>query len=621
MALGYAKELVTNNMIVGTQLVDFITKIKSMAEDDLYLKGSLYLYDADKYAQYGKEFLDKKYANTEELFFVLSLFDNVEKAFDNLKNQIIILLGKDRTISAINNIKLYAWIINSLYSVLKGYKKKDAMLLKKMIIIPTKQIKQDSDVYKVLYENGYTKEEIAYLNYGLLYFSEIPNTVELYNSSITEERIAVNFCITILHKNSQQPQILYDMVKWIIKKYRKFDIRLEGDEGLLENIRDKINIIDPITFFNFRRIFPNRLFSFNILEEKWDVLAQKMEKDEYKTLFNDFIEQNNFDRTILEKCIERYNKLANTSYLESFHIPNNGRTSIFNQLVDKDLISLREYYEEYEKQRSLGNNVSINHLKSYVNKIQSRNAYNFLKYILEERGYSIEETDKMGFNISTLYENYRSYYYVSKIDIKRSFLSKEESKKLFLWLDNYIFTVEPEDYIHFIKDALRSDFVSEVVPKEELRAVYLMLIKIDKEYEKNQQLREKYLTKKELQDIIDRENKEKERQKMIKLQEKKNELIADFFKVPKASLKDIYGFCDGKQYDDETWNICKKIVKGYLDKNIENFEISEGNIIGFFRILELFIRQKELTLDEVKGYINRYMDMEEYNYGIFKRAC
>ena len=173
-------------------------------------------------------------------------------------------------------------------------------------------------------------------------------------------------------------------------------------------------------------------------------------------------------------------------------------------LVDKDLISLREYYEEYEKQRSLGNNVSINHLKSYVNKIQSRNAYNFLKYILEERGYSIEETDKMGFNISTLYENYRSYYYVSKIDIKRSFLSKEESKKLFLWLDNYIFTVEPEDYIHFIKDALRSDFVSEVVPKEELRAVYLMLIKIDKEYEKNQQLREKYLTKKELQDIIDR---------------------------------------------------------------------------------------------------------------------
>jgi len=43
LALGYAKELVTNNMIVGTQLVDFITKIKSMAEDDLYLKGSLYL--------------------------------------------------------------------------------------------------------------------------------------------------------------------------------------------------------------------------------------------------------------------------------------------------------------------------------------------------------------------------------------------------------------------------------------------------------------------------------------------------------------------------------------------------------------------------------------------------
>ena len=49
LALAYSKELITDDMIIGTQLIDFINKIKKISTKDIYLKAALYLYDENKY--------------------------------------------------------------------------------------------------------------------------------------------------------------------------------------------------------------------------------------------------------------------------------------------------------------------------------------------------------------------------------------------------------------------------------------------------------------------------------------------------------------------------------------------------------------------------------------------
>ena len=65
LALGYAKDLITSNMIIGNQLIDFINKIKKMSENDIYLKGALYLYDNKKYSNYIEDLLNnKRYEST-----------------------------------------------------------------------------------------------------------------------------------------------------------------------------------------------------------------------------------------------------------------------------------------------------------------------------------------------------------------------------------------------------------------------------------------------------------------------------------------------------------------------------------------------------------------------------
>ena len=225
LALGFTTESITTNMIVGNQLVNFITKINTMAKDDIYLQGALYLYNNKKNEQYKTNLLKNHYLETEDLIFVLSLFDDIEKIYTLLKDQIIELLGKKRTIGVINNIKLYSWFINRFYSIIKKDRKKDAAILKSLLILPTQLIKSNNSNYTILISNNYKEEEILYLNYGFLYYSLIPKTVRMGNS-ITEERIAINLCKTLLDSEYSCEESLYKLIDSILKKYEHLDIKI-----------------------------------------------------------------------------------------------------------------------------------------------------------------------------------------------------------------------------------------------------------------------------------------------------------------------------------------------------------------------------------------------------------
>lgn len=225
LALGFTTESITTNMIVGNQLVNFITKINTMAKDDIYLQGALYLYNNKKNEQYKTNLLKNHYLETEDLIFVLSLFDDIEKIYTLLRDQIIELLGKKRTIGVINNIKLYSWFINRFYSIIKKDRKKDAAILKSLLILPTQLIKSNNSNYTILISNNYKEEEILYLNYGFLYYSLIPKTVRIGNS-ITEERIAINLCKTLLDSEYSCEESLYKLIDSILKKYEHLDIKI-----------------------------------------------------------------------------------------------------------------------------------------------------------------------------------------------------------------------------------------------------------------------------------------------------------------------------------------------------------------------------------------------------------
>ena len=167
--IAFANELIENNMIIGNQFNDFITKVWVKAyQGDLYCKAALFLIDKEKYYSLGNELLFQKYSKTEEIIFSLSVFDdNLDEFLKYQKENLTILTSKQKTISAIGNAGVYAWVIKTLYNIIFNSRKKEDKVLKALMKLPTAFYKEDNAVYKELLQNGYNGEEIAYLNINL----------------------------------------------------------------------------------------------------------------------------------------------------------------------------------------------------------------------------------------------------------------------------------------------------------------------------------------------------------------------------------------------------------------------------------------------------------------------
>jgi len=605
LALAYTIDIVTEQMIVGNQLVNFIRDIEKMAVNDIYLKAALYIYDNQKYYNHFNELKECKYKKTEDLIFVLSIFDDFKEGFDIFKDQLKELIGNKKTIEVFNNIGIFKWLIKRLYPIINKSRARDVELFKCLINVPTALIKENSKIYNLLMENNYSKEEIAFLNYSIIKYRPVPNTVRT-RKSIVEEKIALNMCEVMLNSEMTHSNNIYAYIKDTLSHYNTFEIKCYGFERIIDALENTVNIKNPKTFIELYRIFKNKIFSFDILDDKWDIVSKEFESKDYRDLFDNYLLFNDFNKEKIMQAIEKYNQLTNSSYLNSFGKEYYYRDGIYSKLVESDVIDLKNEYLEYinsnEKKRD------IEHLKNYVRKIRNRKSFLFLKYFLQE--HTVEETDKMGFDFKYLYNlsgNYY-YYYQDRIDIKREFLSTEENKQLFYWINEYVFKNEPKSYIEFIVYVLKDKYLTSVFSKEELREIYLTIIKMDEQIFNDGVLREKYLTKQELEEEKRKEKEAQEQEEKIKLQEKENKIITEFNDIKEYTFKKIFDFYDRCTWDDKGQEIKSKLIVNYLKSNIQKQEVNNSELIYLNKICHMLLIYNVIDIDIYKEYIIKYLN-------------
>lgn len=615
LSLGYSREIITSDMIIGTQLVDFINKIKRLSENDIYLKAALYLYDENRYYNLFEEIALQKFSTTEDIVFALSLFYDTKHGFDLLEKQLQELLGKSKTISVIENYGIYNWLIKTLYPILKNDRRKGIELFKAILAIPTCLIKQDSKTFKVLIENGYTKEEISFLNYICIFYSPIPKTVRT-GKSIVEEKIAIEFCINILNSNNKYSNEVYDLICIMLSDYHNFDIKCYGYTGIKDAVINYLDITVPEVFIKLYPQLDRKLFSFDILDDKWNIVQQEFTIEEYRDLFDSLLVLNNFSKEDIEKRIAKYNELTNTDYLSAFNVYRYGRCSIYSKLVEKEVISLSTQFESYlnnnDKDINERINIDIEHLRDYIKRIENRKSFEFYKYLLYTKNFDSCDLEKYNFDLSNLYER-RSYYYSSRedIDIKRTFLSKEEHIELLNWLENYIFFIKPDYYMDFVTSMLSNEFISTLISKDDLRKLYFTIIEIDKTVKEKSYLREKYLSKEELELIKKQELEEEERKQQLETEKIKDAVKEKFNSIENASFKEIYEFCYSYRWSKKETSFACNIVKEYLDTSLYNHNFISEEIIYFNKICNLLIQEKFITLEELKEYILKYIQKGE----------
>lgn len=602
LAIAYTKDLINKDMIIGTQLTDFINKIYDISNDDIYLKGALYVYDKDKYENLFEELVSQNFNTTEDVIFVLSIFDDTQRGFEQLNKSLIKLLGKSKTISVIENVGIYNWIIKRLYSFIKSNRKKGLELIKALISIPTSFIKQDSKFFEILLENNYTKEEIAFMNYVLIHYQSVPDCVKL-RKSIVEEKIAINCCKVFLNSENIYSDYVYNLITSMLNYYRYFGIKCYGFSGIKEAIADNVNIKIPEVFIKFYKQLNRSIHSFDILNEKWDIVQNKFDKLEYENLFDNYLQSYDYTKEEIEKRIDKYQKLVKSSYIESFYFFNYERQCIFSILVEKDIINLNYFFEKYIIHKDKYN---LEHLAKYVSGITTRKSFLFFKYFLNLKEFTIKDIKKYDFDINCLYHKSYGWYTDSYLNIGRDFLSLDEQKELFMWLEKYIFFVKPESYINFVLTFLNDDIVSTLFSKDELKKIYNIASNIDDDIKNNKYLREKYLSAEELELLIKKEKEDEEKRKLIEHQKKESE-IADKFRGIEKTLKKINKFYYSYTWDKEKSDICSKIVKEYFNNNLEKRELTYEEIISFNEICSMLIEQEKINIEELKCYVTKYI--------------
>lgn len=616
LALGYAKDLIEDNMIIGTQLVDFLNKIKNLAENDKYLQGALYLYDNNKYSNYAEGFIKNQDTKTEEIIFILSvLSNNLESVFNKKKEEIIKLIGKEKTISVIGNIGIYVWLIKTLYTLISKSRKKDMSLLKALISVPTGFQKENTKVYKELIENNYSQEEIAYLNYLILYYDTVPKALNL-GYSMVEEKIVLNLCEVFINSEISHSEGIYNLLDNLITKYSKFNIKCYGYSGIKDALKIETNIVNPITFIKLYEKLDRNLYSFNILDNKWDIVAEKFDSKQYEELFDTFLLYSSYDKTKINECIEKYNQLTETKYLDSFLKKDYGRDNIFALLINNEILDIKDFFNNViEKDEKVFNY----HLKEYIKGVRNKQSFELLKYLLSLNKYSIKEIDSLGFGFEDLYKNYGHWSY--NLDIKRDFLNTDEEIILFNTLENFVFYVKPDRYIDFLDVVLRSNDTEEIIQQEELRKIYELLCDINSKKREDSLLQQKYLTVEEREEIEEQKRKEEELQKQKELIGIEKEVTEKFEIAPKDNFKKLYEFCDNLYYRSREGKACVNIVKEYISKNIFTFTKSIEEIKYLIKILDCCIYQEELTSEEFEDIMCKYLKGEKKEYENYDRAC
>lgn len=482
LALGFALPFLTDSMFVGTQREDFIRRLDKEAGNDLYLQGARYLLTTDpmERKQLRSQLAGDTYQRTEDAMFVLSLFDPQEDEFPAMHPQIARLWGVDRTIPLLGNGRMLDWLLCNYKPVIAECRKKDNAVLRALLKLPGQFCKEGSALYKTLIDSGYSTLEIRYANSWMIWPCQ--NPVGLNPNGIPAEKAAAQFCIAALNQDEELPDEAFTHMERLYSMYRKFHIRYEGHEGIWPAVSTQVNPTNPKTvLWMIQKANLQFSYRFDVFDPQWDILAEQLEPLDYRNLFIEQVDRLEApDKKEIRRYMERYQELTGLDYMEAFQQENGWYNKNFALLVDADTIDLWSFFQSHLNYESEPKEKqALCYVQEYTAGSRTRKAFDFNKKLLET--YDVTEYPDLFESHSGFHRDYMKsirYYYsdLGKLDFKRDFLSSDEQRQLFEWIDTSQFCLEPQSYYNFVEAALWNDCVRALYDKETLREVLKALI-------------------------------------------------------------------------------------------------------------------------------------------------
>lgn len=623
LAVGYAASFLSSSMFIGSQKEDFLKKVRSNSEDDLYLQAALCLME-DSVAKH-KARIDElsriTFQNTEDATFVFSLYDDASQGFSILQEKLFDLWGIHRSISLVTNIGILKWLIARCEPVIRSCRKKNNAVLRTLMKLPYQFVKLGSTEYAILHEAGYSHEEITFANSMVLWDRRIYDRIS--PDSIPGEKVATEFCHTWLNTEQEINDDILDYLGWILHRYEEFAIKYEGHHGIWFAMQDEINPVQPKTVLwmvqnlvkERGEMFP---YNFDVYDSKWDVLAEKLEIDQYRVLFSyQFLNQKEKTKEMIQSWLEKFKELTGEEFIETFASHYNGyNEKCFHMLIEYGGIDLFAFFQNTVSSESEQREQSscVYYLKNYIRGIHTRKAFDFVKKIFSI--YSMEQFtsllgDSYWLHNSICEHRYGGYSRDSwRLDLHRDFLTQEEEKELFNWVDESFFRMEPDRYIDFVKTVLEDKYVLQLYDKKELRDILDTLISLDKLPGYNvQALKRIYFSDEELQ-------KEQDAREKAEREKKERDRINELNKIQKQIEEAYDGSYDSlnqqlkKFYFSGTKKDALKIIYPIVEAKIRDADVAipPEELASFLILSGQMIKYEAVSWEKLCPMVSKVME-------------
>ena len=546
LALGYTRQCQADTMFVGNQRIDFLQKLRRTAGTDVYLQGALYLLESDAPQRRARleELAAREYARTEEVLFVLSLFDDTEAGYQAMRPQLTRLFGPDRTLPLEWNFGVLEWFIRFYAEEAKRYRGKSDLVLRTLMKLPHMNMKPDSREFSVLHTAGYSMEEITLANSLAVWADRIPG--RLSSKGITAEKIAAACVRMLINRSVELPEEVYAYINWMFRFYQKFEIRYEGYQDLWAAVRPGLAPTAPQTILwmhqKIQKQFPYR---FDVFDPRYDILAKGLSQEAYAELFTEQMLRSHA-AIPLRRWLMRYQALTGTEYIEYFNERHWHTLRSFALLVERKEIDLWQFFEQHKEDGARAHPLEL--LQEYALKISSWRCYRFAQKLFGQYTFSqLQGIFGNGFYFHKGFIREEGYYSRKsyRLSMDRPFLTAEQHREIYDWIDASFFQTEPEYYDSFVLCALKAPEVQRIYDKPLLAAVLRQLLARDacNGYEA-EQLKERLYSKEELEAdrkaAAEQEEQEKELQRQREVRERQEKLKQRYGAAKKAALDMVY---------------------------------------------------------------------------------
>ena len=215
-----------------------------------------------------------------------------------------------------------------------------------------------------------------------------------------------------------------------------------------------VHIVCPeIMIWMIRDLEWEKSLPFDALDDRWDVLVRELPKEKYHELFKEQLEhQKELTAETFRAWLQKYEALTDGSYLDSFRQFSYQEEDIFDDCVRFGAVSLWDFFNEHKGEQDTRYQYSpLRYVLNMVSSVKNRPAFDFWQTFFST--FDMRQL-RTFFQDKSFHEGFSSaargiYGYSShqkEVRYQRAFLTQEENRRLYEWIDKSVFLFTPSDY-------------------------------------------------------------------------------------------------------------------------------------------------------------------------------